>query len=191
MVVGTIQPQLTCKNAQSADQWIPVMGVLLGLLPPPTWSSIRDRSLFIGVGGDLGLNKAKFSRFPLWLLFYRSDPPPNNFWWLSRSPTPCLHFPSKFEWSPLWILPKFSAIPPIGFSVTTDPPFCSPKNQVTPPPLQVINNDRSLMSSLVCSREKCRLISRTAAGNELLSRLFWDSLEIELTVLLPLICTSH
>ena len=39
--------------------------------------------------------------------------------------------PSKFEWSHLWILPKFSAIPPFGFSVTTDP--------------QGINNDRSLM----------------------------------------------
>ena len=36
-------------------------------------------------------------------------------------PTICLHFPSKFEWSPLWIVPKFSAIPPFGFSVTTDP----------------------------------------------------------------------
>ena len=59
--------------------------------------------------------------------------PPNNFWWLSRS-SPCLHFPSKFEWSPLWILPKFSVIPPLGFSVTTNAPFCSPKNQVIPPP---------------------------------------------------------
>ena len=64
--------------------------------------------------------------------------PPNNFWWLSRSrrpspPTTCLHFPSKFEWFPLWILPKFSAIPPppFGFSVTIDP--------------QGINNDRSLI----------------------------------------------
>ena len=36
--------------------------------------------------------------------------PLNNSWWLSRSPL-CLHFPSKFEWSLLWILPKFSAIP--------------------------------------------------------------------------------
>ena len=59
---------------------------------------------------------------------------PNNFWWLSRSP-PCLHFPSKFEWSPFWILPKFSVIPPFGFPVTTDPLFCSLKNQVTPTPL--------------------------------------------------------
>ena len=67
---------------------------------------------------------------------------------ISRPP-PCLHFPSKFEWSPLWILPKFSAIPAFGFSVTTDPPFCSPKNQVIPskilrPRTQAINNDRSL-----------------------------------------------
>ena len=34
---------------------------------------------------DLGLNKVKFSRSPLWLLLYRSDPP-NNIWWLSCSP---------------------------------------------------------------------------------------------------------
>ena len=46
---------------------------------------------------------------------------------------------------------KFSAIPAFGFSVTTDRPFCSPKNQVIPPkilrrppPPQTINNDRSL-----------------------------------------------
>ena len=25
----------------------------------------------------------------------------------------CLHFPNKFEWSPVWILPKFSAILPL------------------------------------------------------------------------------
>ena len=49
----------------------------------------------------------------------------------SPPPTTCLHFPSKFERSPHWILPKFSAIPPFGLSVTTDP--------------QGINNDRSLM----------------------------------------------
>ena len=59
--------------------------------------------------------------------------PHNNFWWLSRSLSPRhVFFSSKFEWSPLWILPKFSAIPPFGFSVTTDP-------------LHGINNDRSLM----------------------------------------------
>ena len=46
-------------------------------------------------------------------------------------PTTCLHFPGKFECSPLWILPKFSAIPPFGFLVTNDP--------------QGINNDRSLI----------------------------------------------
>ena len=64
--------------------------------------------------------------------------PPNNFWWLSQSPSPPLpppHHMSSFSkqiWVvPLWILPNFSAIPPFGFSVTTDP--------------QGINNDRSLM----------------------------------------------
>ena len=42
---------------------------------------------------------------------------PNNFWWLSWSPpppTPCPHFPNRFEWSPLWFLPKFSVIPFLG-----------------------------------------------------------------------------
>ena len=59
--------------------------------------------------------------------------PHNNFWWLSRSlSSRHVFFSSKFEWSPLRILPKFSAIPPFGFSVTTDP-------------LHGINNDRSLM----------------------------------------------
>ena len=48
-----------------------------------------------------------------------------------RSPQ-CLHFPNKFEWSPLWILPKFSAIPsfvlpkikwsPLKSSVASPPP---------------------------------------------------------------------
>ena len=40
-------------------------------------------------------------------------------------------FPGKFECSPLWILPKFSAIPPFGFLVTNDP--------------QGINNEPSLI----------------------------------------------
>ena len=75
--------------------------------------------------------------------------PPNNCWWLSRCPSPqCLYFPSKFKWSPLWILPKFSLIPPFGFSVTTDPAFVllkikwsHPKS--SPSLLQAINNGRS------------------------------------------------
>ena len=69
------------------------------------------------------------------MLLHWSDPA-TNFWWLSwfpppPSPAPMSSF-SKHIWViPLWILPKFSAIPPFGFSVTTDP--------------QGINNDRSLM----------------------------------------------
>ena len=72
-------------------------------------------------------------------------------------PRLCLHFPCKFEWSPLCILPKFSLISPFGFSVTSVPPFCSPKNQYihpkilrpppSPPHRQAINNDRSLTVS--------------------------------------------
>ena len=69
------------------------------------------------------------------------------------SPPPCLHFPSKFYWSPLlWILQKFSAIPPFGFSVTTDPPYSFSQNSSDPPlksfprpaSRKAINNDRSL-----------------------------------------------
>ena len=191
MVEVTIQSQLTCKNAQSADQWTPVMGVLLGLSPPPPWSSIRGRSLFFEGGGGEG-GRERFGAKQGEIL----PIPPLNITLLKWSPlitfddfrdplSPCLHFPSKFEWSPLWILPKFSAIPSIGFSVTTDPPFCSPKNQGPPP--QVMNNVWSLMSSLICSGEKCRLISPTAASNEVLSILYWDSREIELTLLLPFV----
>ena len=65
---------------------------------------------------------------------------------LATSSAPCLHFPTKFEWSTLWILPKFSAIPPFGFSVTTDPSFYSPTIKWSPlkfsPPGE--NNDQSL-----------------------------------------------
>ena len=120
-------------------------------------SLLRDRSLFIAWGGGEG-SGAKQGE--IW-----SDPPfecyflipPHNISWLSRSlppppPRPCLHFPSKFEWFPLWILPKFSAIH-FGFLVSTDPPFYSPKNYyVIPPkkilpsplPSQAIKNDRPL-----------------------------------------------
>ena len=142
--------------------------VLLGLSPPPPWSSIRDRSLFIeGVGEDLGLNKAKFSWSPLWRLLYWSDPL-NNFWWLS--------------WSPLRILPKFSAIP-----------FWVLSYDWSPHPLPAgdkINNDRSLMSSLPCSGEKCSLISRTVASSEVLSIsiLRFSRNRINITIAL---CTSH
>ena len=57
------------------------------------------------------------------------------------------------------ILPKFSVISPVGFSITTDPLFCSPKNQVLPPPLPkkiirppttsrpAINNDQPVGTS--------------------------------------------
>jgi len=38
--------------------------------------------------------------------------PPNNIWWLSRS-SPCLHFPSKFEW------------PPLSFFVNTVRSYCN------------------------------------------------------------------
>ena len=64
--------------------------------------------------------------------------PPNNFWWLSQSPSPpsprppphVFIFQANLSGPPL-NPSKLSAIPPFGFSVTTDP--------------QGINNNRSLM----------------------------------------------
>ena len=63
-----------------------------------------------------------------WLIddFHELRPPP---------PTHMSSFQASLSGPPLWILPKFSAIPSLGFSVTTDPP----------PPRKGINNDRSLM----------------------------------------------
>ena len=40
-----------------------------------------------------------------------------------RDAPPCLHFPSKFEWFPLWILPKFSLIPLFGSQKRLIPAF--------------------------------------------------------------------
>ena len=60
----------------------------------------------------------------------------------------------------IWVVPplnlsKVFSDPPFGFSVTTDPPFCSLKNQVNSPkilhprpPPQVINNCGLVLKSL-------------------------------------------
>ena len=62
--------------------------------------------------------------------------PPNNFWWLSRSPPPtptCLLFK------------EVRVVPPLNPSkVFSDPPFWVLSYDWSPPP-QGINNDRSLM----------------------------------------------
>ena len=108
-------------------------------------------------GEDFGLNEVKFRRSPplnvtslkwsplIIFDYFRNPPPP-----------PCLYFLSKFEWSPLWILRKFSAISPFGFSVTTDAPVCSSKNQVIPPimtgPLAGKNGHRKRIFSKTLSR---------------------------------------
>ena len=130
---------------------LPLLGRLLTQIAVMGCSS-RGGSLCIawggGVGEDLRLNKVKFSRSPL-ECYFTEVILPNNIWWLSRSPPPMSSFSKKIWVVPLWILPMFSAIPPFGFSVATDPPFCSPKNQVIPsnilrsPPPPAINNDRS------------------------------------------------
>ena len=62
----------------------------------------------------------------------------------------------------IWVVPplnpsKVFNYPPFGFSVTIDPPFCFPKNQVIPPkipppPAREINNDRSFVPLTIVSR---------------------------------------
>ena len=61
-------------------------------------------------------------------------------------PLPMPSFSKQIWVVPLWILPKLSAIPPLSFSVTTDPPFCFPKNHLLRS--QAINNERSLICIL-------------------------------------------
>ena len=91
-------------------------------------------------GKDLGQNKVKFSRYPLWMLLHWSDPP-NNFWWLSQAPLPPP--PSSFS-KQIWV------IPPLNPSeVFRDPsfwvlsydwsPFCSPKNLAIPPKIPLLH----------------------------------------------------
>ena len=72
--------------------------------------------------------------------------PPNNFWWLSRSPPPphVFIFQANLSGPPFESFQSFQRSP-----LRTDPPFCSPKNEVIspnflPPPPQAVNNDRSL-----------------------------------------------
>ena len=81
--------------------------------------------------GGWGLSKVKFSRSPL-ITFddFRDHPPSHHH---HHHPS-CLHFPSKFECPPSEPFQSFQRFPlNFGFSVTADPPFCSPKNQVIPP----------------------------------------------------------
>ena len=77
---------------------------------------LRDWSLFITWGGgDLGLNKVKFSQTPLWMLLQWSDPPYLHLMTFTTDPPPPHHVfifqanssgpPSKsfqsFQWSSL------------------------------------------------------------------------------------------
>ena len=77
-----------------------------------------------GWGEDLGLNKVKSSRSPRWMLS------PLITFDDFRDPLDVFIFQANMSGPPLWILPKFSAIPPFGFSVTTDLPICSATNEV-------------------------------------------------------------
>ena len=51
------------------------------------------------------------------------DPPP---------PTPMPSFSKQIEWSPFWILPKFSVIPLLGSQLRLIPPFVLSKIKWTP-----------------------------------------------------------
>ena len=89
-----------------------------------------------GAAEDLGLNKVKFSRFPLlillkWNATYLKWFPLITFDDFRDPPPPPMSSFSK----QILVVPPLnpSVIPPFGFSVTTDPLFCSPKNQVIPP----------------------------------------------------------
>ena len=101
-----------------------------------------------GPGGnraeDFGLNKVKFTLSPLWMLLHCSDPPItfDDFRDLPPPPPHVFIFQAKVSNPSSESFQSFQWFPPFGFSVTTDPPFCSPKNQVIPPG---INNDRSLI----------------------------------------------
>ena len=64
-----------------------------------------------------------------------------------RSPQ-CLHFPNRFEWSPLWILPKFSAIPSFVLPKIKWSPL---KSSVAPPPPTFLRvSDLSLFACCFC-----------------------------------------
>ena len=60
----------------------------------------------------------------------------------------------------------FSDPPPFGFLVTTDHPFCSPENQVPPPP-QAINNDHWCLSG--CLQELAQLQIKIGKGKKFVS----------------------
>ena len=106
-----------------------------------------------GGAGDLGLDKVKFSRSPLWMLPNWSDPP-NNFWWLSRSPSPPPHvfiFQANLSGPPYESFQSFYWSPLLGSQLRLIPPFVLlkikwsiPPPKSSPPPLLAINNDRSL-----------------------------------------------
>ena len=100
--------------------------------------------------------------------------PPNNLRWLSQSPPPpCLHFPSKFEWSPsesfqsfqrspFWVL-SYDWSPFLFSSKLSDPP-----TKILPP---AINNDWSLKSKyyiLQCLRPTSQISS--SSSNEKVGR---------------------
>ena len=84
---------------------------------PPFWLLIGARKLLC-FSAQLLLNLAD----PLFECYFTEVIPPKTFWWLSLPTPQCLHFPSQFEWSPLWILrnlSKITTMDSIGSSLST------------------------------------------------------------------------
>ena len=85
-----------------------------------------------------------FCGLPPFECYFTEVIPPNNFCWLSRFPPPRLYvfiFQANLIGSPSESFQTFQWYP-FGFSVTTDPPFCSPKNQVIPPKILLSHPQR-------------------------------------------------
>ena len=87
-------------------------------------SVVRDRSLFIvaGGGGGFGAKQCEILADPPFECYFTEVIPPNNIWWLSRSPPhvfilqanlsgPPLNPSKVFSDSPLWVL-SLQLIPP-------------------------------------------------------------------------------
>ena len=122
------------------------------------WSRIRSCvqiSVTFGRGKNFGLRNLADPPLNVTSLKWSSlitfddfrDPPP--------PPTPMPSFSKQIEWSPFWILPKFSVIPLLGSQLRLIPPFVLSKIKWTPlksstlpPPPQVINNCGLVLKSL-------------------------------------------
>ena len=103
---------------------------------------------------DLGLNKVKFSRSPF-ECYFTEVIPPNNIWWLSRSPPPHVFiFHANLSGPPSESLQSFQLSPLLGSQLRLIPPFVFLKIKWSLPksPPREINNDRSFVPLTIVSR---------------------------------------